>query len=138
MLRKSRLRARIGRPTMVVRKMHFAAVLARYHCLMGRTLRHVTLVCSAVLMAALPAAAQVAGNASLKGSYWVRYLGIIGHPTDQAVSFAGSMVFDGNGNFTVTGLGYYSNGSNTTLTFSASGGYSVQSGGTFSINNPFA
>src|SRR3984957_19776529 len=128
MLRKSRLRARIGRPTMVVRKMHFAAVLARYHCLMGRTIRHVMLVCSAVLMAALPAAAQVAGNASLKGSYWVRYLGVIGYPNDQAVSFAGSMIFDGNGNFTVTGVGYFFNGSSTALTFNASGGYAVYSG----------
>jgi uncharacterized protein (TIGR03437 family) len=104
---------------------------------MGRTLRHVTLVCSAILMAALPASAQVASNASLKGSYWVRYLGIIGYPTDQAVSFAGSMTFDGNGNFTVTGVGYYFNGANTALTFSASGVYAVYSGGTFAINNPF-
>ena len=117
--------------------MHLAAVRARYHWLMGRTLRHVTLVCSAVLMAALPAAAQVASNASLNGSYWVRYLGIIGYPTDQAVSFAGSMTFDGNGNFTVTGVGYYFNGANTALTFSSSGVYAVYSGGTFAINNPF-
>jgi uncharacterized protein (TIGR03437 family) len=117
--------------------MHFAAVFARYHWLMGRTLRHVTLVCSAILMAGLPATAQLASNASLKGSYWVRYLGTIGYPTDQAVSFAGSMTFDGNGNFTVTGVGYFFNGSNTTLTFSASGAYAVYSGGTFSMNNPF-
>jgi uncharacterized protein (TIGR03437 family) len=104
---------------------------------MGRTLRHVTLVCSAILMAALPAAAQVASKASLKGAYWVRYLGILGYPTDQAVSFAGSMTFDGNGNFTVTGVGYYFNGSSTALTFSSSGVYAVYSGGTFAINNPF-
>jgi len=105
---------------------------------MGRTLRHVTLACSAILMAVPPAAAQVASNASLKGSYWVRYLGIIGYPTDQAVSFAGNMTFDGNGNFTVTGVGYYFNGSSATLAFSASGAYAVYSGGTFSINNPFS
>jgi uncharacterized protein (TIGR03437 family) len=118
--------------------MHAAVSLARYYGFMGRTLRHVTLVCSAILMAALPAAAQVAGNASLKGSYWVRYLGIIGYPTDQAVSFAGSMTFDGNGNFTVAGAGYYFNGSSTALIFNASGLYAVYSGGTFSINNPFS
>jgi len=118
--------------------LYVAAGLARYDELMGRTLRHVTLVCSGILMAALPAAAQVAGNASLKGSYWVRYLGIIGYPNDQAVSFAGSMTFDGNGNFTVTGAGYFFNGSSTSLIYSASGAYAVYSGGTFSINNPFA
>jgi len=118
--------------------MHVPVGLARYYELMGRILRHVTLVCSAILMGALPATAQVAGNASLTGSYWVRYLGTIGYPTDQAVSFAGTMTFDGNGNFTVTGVGYYFNGSSTPLTFSASGTYAVQSGGTFSINNPFA
>jgi uncharacterized protein (TIGR03437 family) len=112
--------------------------LARYHWLMGRTLRHLTLVCSGILTAALPAAAQVASNASLNGSYWVRYLGIIGYPDDLAVSFAGSMIFDGNGNFTVTGVGYYFNGSSTALTVSASGTYAVQSSGTFAINNPFA
>jgi uncharacterized protein (TIGR03437 family) len=89
-------------------------------------------------MAALPATAQLPSNATLKGSYWVRYLGIIGYPNDFATSFAGSMTFDGNGNFTVTGVGYYFNGSSTALTFSASGGYAVSSGGTFSINNPFA
>src|SRR6204780_1912160 len=118
--------------------MYVVPRLARYYGLMGPTPRHVMLVCSAILMAALPATAQVASNASLKGSYWVRYLGIIGYPTDQAVSFAGSMTFDGNGNFTVTGAGYYFNGSSTTLTFSASGTYAVQSGGTFAMNNPFA
>jgi len=104
---------------------------------MGRTLRSVTLLVSAISMAALPAAAQVASNASLKGSYWVRYLGIIGYPSDLAVSFAGSMTFDGNGNFTVTGTGLYFSGSNTTLPFSSSGTYAVYSGGTFAMNNPF-
>jgi hypothetical protein len=105
---------------------------------MDRTLRYAALFCSSILMAALPAAAQLPSNATLKGSYWVRYLGIIGSPSDFAVSFAGSMTFDGNGNFTVTGTGYYNNGALQTLPISSSGIYSVQSGGTFAINNPFS
>ncbi len=104
---------------------------------MCRILRYVTLLSSAILMASLPAAAQLPGNSSLKGSYWVRYLGIIGYPSDFAESFAGSMTFDGNGNFTVTGTGYYNNGSLQSLTVSASGTYAVYSSGMFSINNPF-
>ncbi len=104
---------------------------------MGRMFRHVTRFCFAVLIAALPAAAQLPSNSTLKGSYWVRYLGIIGYPSDQALSFAGTMIFDGNGNFTVTGTGYYFSGSSLTLPVSASGSYAVYSGGTFSINNPF-
>ena len=106
---------------------------------MDRTLRYFALFCSLMLMAALPAAAQLPGNATLKGSYWVRYLGVIGSPDDFASSFAGSMTFDGNGNFTVTGSGYYyGNGALQTLPISSSGTYSVQSGGTFAINNPFS
>jgi uncharacterized protein (TIGR03437 family) len=104
---------------------------------MRRTIRYVTLLSSAILMAALPAAAQLPSNATLKGSYWVRYLGVIGYPDDFASSFAGTMTFDGNGNFTVTGTGYYFNESLQSLTISSSGIYSVQSGGTFAINNPF-
>jgi uncharacterized protein (TIGR03437 family) len=104
---------------------------------MGRTLRQVTLICSAVLIAALPAAAQLPGNSSLKGTYWVRYLGIIGYPNDFAQSFAGSMTFDGNGGFTVTGTGYYFDGSLATLQVSTTGSYAVYSSGMFAINNPF-
>src|SRR5580692_2580268 len=105
---------------------------------MGRMLRCITLTCSAILLASLPAAAQLPSNATLKGSYWVRYLGVIGTPDDFASSFAGSMTFDGNGNFTVAGTGYYyGNGALQTLQVSSSGIYSVQSGGTFAINNPF-
>jgi uncharacterized protein (TIGR03437 family) len=108
--------------------------LARYHSRMSRP---VTLLCSAILIAALPAAAQLPSNSTLKGSYWVRYLGIIGYPSDFPQSFAGTMIFDGNGNFTVTGSGVYFNGASQSLPFSASGSYQVTSGGTFSINNPF-
>jgi uncharacterized protein (TIGR03437 family) len=104
---------------------------------MGRMLRCITLTCSAILLASLPAAAQLPTNASLKGSYWVRYLGVIGYPSDFASSFAGTMTFDGNGNFTVNGFGYYFDGSLESLAVSASGSYSVFSGGTFAINNPF-
>ena len=104
---------------------------------MRRTLRNVTLFFSALSMASLPAAAQLASNASLKGAYWVRYLGINGYPNDFPQSFAGSMTFDGNGNFTVTGTGYTFNGALGSLSVSASGTYAVYSNGMFAINNPF-
>ena len=89
-------------------------------------------------MASLPAAAQVASNASLKGRLLGPLSGDHRIPERSAVSFAGSMTFDGNGNFTVTGSGYYFNRSCASLAFSASGTYQVYSSGTFSINNPFS
>lgn len=105
---------------------------------MRRSLRYATLICSAILMASLPAAAQLASNASLKGAYWVRYVGINGYPNDLALSFAGSMTFDGNGNFTASGSGYYFDGLLESLQVNATGAYAVYSSGMFVINNPFA
>src|SRR5580700_5340599 len=110
---------------------------AGYDEIMRRILRHVTPICFAILMASLPAAAQLPSNASLKGAYWVRYLGINGYPNELVQSFAGTMTFDGNGNFTATGNGYFFDGSLESLMVSASGTYAVNSGGTFAINNPF-
>jgi len=93
----------------------------------------------ALSLSSIPAAAQtVASASSLKGAYWVRYLGVNDGVGDLPVSFSGTMTFDGNGNFTVTGTGTTTaGGSNTTLTPSATGTYAVQPSGAVSIGNPF-
>src|SRR6185437_7174652 len=63
-------------------------------------------IAAAAALAAIPAAAQsLPTNASLKGAYWVRYLGVNDGLGDTTVSFAGTVNFDGAGNFAVTGAG---------------------------------
>jgi uncharacterized protein (TIGR03437 family) len=97
------------------------------------------LVCSAVLLAAAPAAAQAPlTNAVLKGAYFVRYLGVNGYPNDFPVSFAGTMTFDGNGNFTTQGSGVVFNTTSQALQVTPTGTYSVQPSGAVAISNPFA
>jgi uncharacterized protein (TIGR03437 family) len=101
--------------------------------------RSLTLVCSAILCAAAPLAAQAPStNASLKGAYFVRYLGVIGSPNDFAASFAGTLTFDGNGNFAATGNGVYFNSTSIALPLTATGTYNVLAGGQVAISNPFA
>ena len=49
----------------------------------------------ALSLASIPAAAQtVASASSLKGAYWVRYMGVNDGLGDFPVSFSGSMNFD--------------------------------------------
>jgi uncharacterized protein (TIGR03437 family) len=84
---------------------------------------------------AIPASAQLPSASSLSGVYSVRYLGAnAGGSSDVAVSFSGTLTFDGKGGFTVTGQGTTSSGA---LTFTPSGSYSVLSSGVFFMNNPF-
>ncbi len=104
----------------------------------SRRIRHITLLCSAALLAAVPAAAQLPTNATLKGAYWVRYLGVIGYPNDFPASFAGSMTFDGNGNYTVTGSGVYFSSASNALPLTGSGTYSVLTSGQVALDNPFS
>ncbi|HEV2445221.1 MAG TPA: hypothetical protein VGS58_04845, partial [Candidatus Sulfopaludibacter sp.] len=91
------------------------------------------------LAAALPAAAQLS-NSSLNGAYNFRYLGVTVAPCDCPVSFIGTVTFDGNGGFKISGQGNYVNSSGTTqtLTPAASGTYTVFSSGMFYMDNPFA
>jgi len=97
------------------------------------------LACSPVLLAAAPAAAQAPlTNAALKGAYFVRYLGVIGYPNDFPVSFAGTMTFDGNGNFTTQGSGVVFNTTSQALQVTPTGTYSIQASGAVAISNPFA
>jgi uncharacterized protein (TIGR03437 family) len=105
----------------------------------SRSFRQFKLVCSAILLAAAPAAAQAPfTNAALKGAYFVRYLGVIGYPNDYPVSFAGTFTFDGNGNFTASGSGVYFDGATEILQITPTGSYNVLSSGEVAISNPFA
>src|SRR6266568_3312297 len=57
------------------------------------------------------AAAQLPSNASVQGSYYFRYLGVNAVPSDAALAFQGTIVFDGKtggdgrGAFTMSGQG---------------------------------
>jgi hypothetical protein len=94
------------------------------------------LVAGGILLLAGSAAAQLPGNASLKGAYNVRYLGVDATgASDRAVSFSGTMTFDGNGSFTVSGQGV--SVATTTLKFLTSGQYAVFSNGMLQITSPF-
>ena len=89
--------------------------------------------------AALPTPAQTLnGNATLKGAYAVRYLGVQGYPCDCPVGFSGTLTFDGNGNFTVSGQGTVNNSGDHALSPQTSGTYTVWSNGILSMTNPFA
>ena len=95
---------------------------------------------AALSLAALlvsPAAAQLQSQASLNGAYYVRYLGVNTDPADSPVSFSGTITFDGNGNFTVSGTGFTAGTSDHVLKFATSGSYVVQSSGAFYMSNPF-
>ena len=99
-----------------------------------------------ILLGALPLAAQLPSNASLKGAYYVRYLGVY---TDSSsalcalspcpLSFQGIMTFDGNGNFQLTGEGITpsSTSQQNPLKFASSGQYFVNSSGWFGFSSPF-
>ncbi|HEY2014984.1 MAG TPA: hypothetical protein VGH38_15860, partial [Bryobacteraceae bacterium] len=96
-------------------------------------LRHFPALVAGIALMAGSALAQLPSNASLKGAYNFRYLGVdsTNYPTDKALSFQGTVTFDGNGGFTVTGQG-------AGATAATSGNtYSVQSSGTMYMANPF-
>ena len=84
----------------------------------------------------IAAFAQLPSNATLKGSYYVRYLGK-DTTAVAAVSFSGSMVFDGVGSYTLTGQGASSKTTDKILKTLGSGRYSVLSNGMLVIDNPF-
>ena len=96
----------------------------------------------ALVLAALPAAAQLPSNATLNGSYFFRYLNInAGGATDLAVSASGIIVFNGNGGYTVTGTQINSSGpgagsATVNITTPSQPGYTVFSSGLFSMVNP--
>jgi uncharacterized protein (TIGR03437 family) len=96
-----------------------------------------TVILAGIALSARPAFAQLPGLSSLQGAYNVRYLGSNTNPADSAVSFSGTITFDGKGGFTVTGQGASAASSNHTLAFLTSGQYNVFSNGMIQITNPF-
>ena len=104
----------------------------------SRFFRHFLLICTA-LLAAMPSVAQAPlTNSALKGAYFVRYVGVIGYPNDYPISFAGTMTFDGNGNYTASGSGVYYNAGSQTTPLSPTGTYQIQPSGAVAITNPFS
>jgi uncharacterized protein (TIGR03437 family) len=99
--------------------------------------RHLSYLVAAAALFVGTAAAQLPSQATLTGAYNVRYLGVaIGSTTDTALSFQGTMTFDGKGGYTVTGGSGTSAGQSLkTLT---TGKYTVFSSGAIGIDNPFA
>ncbi len=89
----------------------------------------------ATLLAGLPLAAQLPSNATLKGSYYFRYLGVNATSTDVPLAGQGMLTFDGNGGFTVTAQGV-TPGTSTLQTLT-SGTYRLISSGIFKMTNPF-
>ncbi|HXA52565.1 MAG TPA: hypothetical protein VNV86_19750 [Candidatus Acidoferrum sp.] len=96
-----------------------------------RALMRLAIVAACVSTAAL---AQLPSNASLKGAYYVRYLGEDTRNGGSVLSFSGTMTFDGAGKYTLSGAG---NNSKTTLKFNTSGNYSVLSNALVVIDNAF-
>jgi uncharacterized protein (TIGR03437 family) len=94
-------------------------------------------ISAGVFAAAGISRAQPPTQSSLSGAYNVRYLGVNTDPADSPVSFSGTVTFDGNGGFTVSGTGASVSASNHTLAFLTSGQYQVLSNGMIQMTNPF-
>lgn len=98
--------------------------------------RHLKLLAAGALCFLGTAFAQLPDATTLNGAYNVRYLGAaIGSTADTAISFQGSVTFDGKGGFTVTGAGV---SAGATLKYQTTGTYKVFSSGLVSMTNPFA
>ena len=80
---------------------------------------------------------QVSNNQSLKGTYYFRQVLMQTDGTTNIVathSAAGSLIFDGNGNFTVTGQQLV--GTSPPAALTGSGAYTVKPGGLTTLTNP--
>ncbi len=91
---------------------------------------------AAVAGFASSALAQLPSAASLKGAYYVRYLGE-DTSSGAIVSFQGTMTFDGAGNYTLSGAGASSATTDHSLKFLSSGTYHVLSNALAILDNPF-
>jgi uncharacterized protein (TIGR03437 family) len=83
-----------------------------------------------------PLSAQVLSNATLNGNYYFRYLGALTDDNfnSSARSFQGTLTFDGNGKYTVTGQG--ASGAVGGLRPRTGGDYNITGGGIFFMTNP--
>jgi uncharacterized protein (TIGR03437 family) len=107
--------------------------------MLRRRLYAVPVLLASAIWLAQPAAAQLPTNATIKGSYNLRYLGVFTDPSDVALSYSGTVTFsgttdaNGNGTFTVTGQGT----SGATPGPAANNIYGVFTNGLLYMNNPF-
>src|ERR1051326_2441864 len=93
----------------------------------------------AALLAAFgaAAAAQVSNNQSLKGNYYFRQLALIsnsGGSIADTRSAWGTLAFDGNGGFTISGR--QMSGTAAPAALSGSGNYTVSPGGFTTLSSP--
>ncbi len=89
---------------------------------------------AAAVLSIASAFAQLPDQTSLNGAYNVRYLGVNTDPNDTAVSFQGTLTFDGKGAFTVNGQGTTAGAA---LKYRTTGQYTVVSSGMVLIDNVF-
>src|ERR1051325_9057249 len=94
------------------------------------------LVIAGVWTAAI-AVGQVSTNASLSGKYYFRQVLLVADASSNVSdtrSGTGTLTFDGNGNFGVTGQQLIGTSAATTL--SLNGSYTVKPGGFLTLSNP--
>src|ERR1700689_4719080 len=80
---------------------------------------------------------QVSNNASLNGKYFFREVALqtsTGATVSQTQSASGTLTFDGNGNFTVSGQQL--TGTASAAGLSVNGTYTVSPGGFVTLSNP--
>lgn len=91
----------------------------------------------AVVLSALPSAAQTLSDQSLSGKFFFRHVSLgtdaFGNLTDPR-SLLGAMIFDGAGNYTFTGQQVV--GSNASTSLSGKGTYTVDPAGFVVLDNP--
>ena len=85
-------------------------------------------------------AQQLPGNGTLQGTYFFRYLGVNTATGNTATSALGTLTFDGSGKYQVTGtqITHTGQGSDASVSLTASGTYSVLSSGMLSMSSPFS
>src|SRR5437763_2584472 len=97
-------------------------------------LRHLALFSAVAVWSLSSAFAQLPDQTTLNGVYNVRYLGVNAENTNTAVSFQGTMTFDGIGGVTVAGQGTTDGAA---LKFRTTWKYDVVSSGMLDIENLF-
>ncbi|MDE3167800.1 MAG: hypothetical protein KGN36_18510 [Acidobacteriota bacterium] len=102
----------------------------------GTSVRTLVWMAAAAAVFASSALAQLPSAASLKGAYYVRYLGE-DTSSGAVVSFQGTMTCDGAGNYTLSGAGASSATTDHSLKFLSSGTYHVLSNALVILDNPF-
>ena len=95
------------------------------------------LLAAALAVCSAAAQAQVSSNQSLKGNYYFRQLALVTDGTASIVdtrSAWGTLAFDGNGNFTISGQQLA--GTSPAAALAGSGAYTVSPGGFAALTSP--